>query len=66
MTRKKWKTKIGKQIVDDFLEKVDVYAKQIPDKIILPGVLSLGGFTDDALQLCEKHGIGTAEHIAYF
>jgi len=63
---KKWKTKIGKNIVEDFHEKVRIYAKSVPDKKILPAFLSLGGFTDEAMRLCKEHGIGTAGRIAHF
>ncbi|MCP4353712.1 MAG: hypothetical protein GY795_50335 [Desulfobacterales bacterium] len=63
---KKWKTKIGKNIVEDFWEKADLYSKQFPDKTILPAFLSLGGFTEEAMQVCEKRGIGTAECIEHF
>jgi len=63
---KKRKTPVGKNIVEDFVEKLGVYARQIPDNTILPAFLSLGGFREDARQLCEKHGIGTAERIAHF
>jgi hypothetical protein len=63
---KKWKTPVGKNLVEDFVEKVDVYARHIPEKTILPAFLSLGGFTADARQLCEEQSIGTAESIAYF
>ncbi len=47
-------------------QKLDVYAKQLPDKTILPAFLALGGFREDARKLCELHGIGTAERIAFF
>ncbi|MCP3945108.1 MAG: hypothetical protein GY710_27020 [Desulfobacteraceae bacterium] len=63
---KKWKTKIGKNIVEDFVEKADLYSEQFHDKIILPAFLSLGGFTGEAVQLCEDRGIGTAECIEHF
>jgi len=63
---KKWKTEIGKNIAADFAEKVDIYAKSVPDKIILPAFLSLGGFTGEAMQFCEERGIGTAERIVHF
>ncbi len=63
---KKWKTKIGKNLVEDFAEKAEIYAENIPGKTILPAFLSLGGFTDDSMLLCEKLGIGTAERIAHF
>ncbi|MCP4107865.1 MAG: hypothetical protein GY749_20360 [Desulfobacteraceae bacterium] len=63
---KKWKTRIGKIIAEDFAEKLEVYAKTVPDRTILPGILSLGGFTEEALQYCKDRGIGTAEQIAFF
>ncbi len=55
----------GLKAVEDFQEKVEVYAKRFPDKIILPAFLSLGGFTDEAMQFCEAQGIGTAEGIVW-
>ncbi len=63
---KKLKTRIGKEAVEDFSEKIKAYAKQFPEKILLPAFLSLGGFTDEALELCKAQGIGTAERIAHF
>ena len=63
---KKQKTPVGKKIVEDFVEKLDVYARQNPDNTILPAFLSLGGIREDARQLCKQHGIGTAERIAHF
>jgi len=63
---KKWKTKIGRNLVEDFAEKVDIYAKNVPDKTILPTLLSLGGFTEEAMQFCEELEIGTAERISHF
>ena len=63
---KKRKIKTGKNIVEDFDEKVRIYAKSVPDKIILPVFLSLGGFTDEAMRFCEERGIGTAECIVHF
>ncbi|MCP4351071.1 MAG: hypothetical protein GY795_36870 [Desulfobacterales bacterium] len=63
---KKWKTRIGKNHVEDFAEKVEIYAKDVPGKTILPAFLSLGGFTEEALQFCEMRDIGTAECIMFF
>ncbi|MCP4106466.1 MAG: hypothetical protein GY749_13190 [Desulfobacteraceae bacterium] len=63
---KKWKTKTGKNIIEDFIEKVQVYEKHVPDKTVLPAFLSLGGFTDEAAQFCKKRGVGTAERIMHF
>ncbi len=51
---KKTQAKTGLKGVEDFQEKVKVYAKQFPDKIILSAFLSLGGFTDEARQFCES------------
>jgi len=63
---KKRKTEIAKNLVKDFTEKIEIYAKSIPDKTILPAFLSLGGFTAEAMRFCEERGIGTANHIAHF
>ncbi len=60
---KKRKMKTGQNLVEDFDEKVRIYAKSAPGKLILPVFLSLGGFTVKAMQFCEERGIGTAEHI---
>ncbi|MDM8551164.1 hypothetical protein QUF72_13855 [Desulfobacterales bacterium HSG2] len=63
---KKRKSRIGENLVEDFVEKAETYAKNIPGKTILPAFLSLGGFTNDAMQMCEKRCIGTAESVAHF
>ncbi len=63
---KKLKTRIGKEAVEDFCEKTKAYQKQFPDRILLPAFLSLGGFTDEALEFCREKGICTAERIAHF
>ncbi|MDM8525282.1 hypothetical protein QUF80_18075 [Desulfococcaceae bacterium HSG8] len=63
---KKQKTRVGRSAVEDFAEKVEVYARSVSGKKILPAFLSLGGFAGDAMRLCEKHGIRTAERIAHF
>ncbi len=63
---KKQKSPVDQKSVEDFIEKSDVYAKQRPDKTILPAFLALGGFQEDAMKLCEQHGIGRAERIAFF
>ena len=63
---KKTKDPTGNTAVEDFLEKLEVYAALIPDKIIVPAFLSLGGFTGEAKLFCEAQGIGMAERIEYF
>jgi len=60
---KKWQTPIGATVVADFQEKVAVYAAQHQDKIILPAMLSLGGFTPEARDLCAAQGIGMMEQL---
>jgi len=61
---KKTKAKTGPTIVEYFQEKVELYKKQ--EQNILPAFLSLGGFTEDALNVCQAHGIGWAEKIRHY
>ncbi len=63
---KKTKAPTDPKIVEDFHEKVNVYATLFPDKTILPAFLSLGGFTIDAGKLCKELCIGTAEKVEHF
>ncbi|MCP4692071.1 MAG: hypothetical protein GY859_28760 [Desulfobacterales bacterium] len=63
---KKTKDPTGLNIVEDFYDKVNVYATLHPDKTILPAFLSLGGFIEDAGAFCKEKGIGTADKIAHF
>jgi len=63
---KKTQDKTGFKILEDFQEKVQVYAKLYPNKTILPACLSLGGFTKDAPSFCELNGIATASEIQHF
>ncbi len=63
---KKWKRPVGRAEVEDFAEKVTLFSGQHPERTILPVFLSLGGFREDALALCQERGIGTAESIRHF
>jgi hypothetical protein len=63
---KKTQAKTGPTIIEDFQEKVEIYGKQFPEQNILPAFLSLGGFTKDAQQKCQAHGIGWAERILHY
>ncbi|CAN2050719.1 ATPase domain protein, prokaryote domain protein [Candidatus Magnetomoraceae bacterium gMMP-1] len=63
---KKTKNKTGIKIIEDFFEKIKAYSKCFPDKILLPAFLSLGGFTNEALQFCKDQSIGTADRIKHF
>jgi len=60
---KKWKTKVGVQIIRDFIEKIDVYARLNKNKKIIPAFLSMGGFSVHAKKLCQDKKIGIAETI---
>lgn len=62
---RKRKEKMGIKEVQDFQEKVEVYAALFPDETVLPAYLSLGGFTEEAQRFCEERGIGMAEGIEY-
>ena len=65
---KKIKNKIGYNVLKDFKEKMDCYmdCNLLSAKNILPGFLSVGGFTKEAVQFCEENCIGTADSIKYF
>ncbi|KPA14549.1 Restriction endonuclease, type IV-like, Mrr domain protein, partial [Candidatus Magnetomorum sp. HK-1] len=62
---KKWKQKVGVQVIRDFCEKIDIYSKLNKDKKILPAFLSVGGFSVHAKKMCKEKHIGMAETIAY-
>ena len=60
---KKTQKKMSLKAITDFQEKVEIYGKQLAT---LPAFLSLGGFTGEALEFCQKHGIGTANQIKQY
>jgi len=62
---KKRKEKSGPDIVQDFWEKVQTYQQLHPDNIILPAILSLGGFTAEAKALCLSYGLARAERMVW-
>jgi len=62
---KKWKKKVGVQVIRDFIEKIEVYSQQNKKKKIIPAFLSVGGFSVQAKKLCKEKKIGIAETIAY-
>jgi len=63
---RKRKTKSTPKDVQDFQEKVSVYQALHPKQTVLAGFLSLGGFTKEARQTCEQHGIGWSDTLVYF
>jgi len=63
---KKMQEKTSFNVVEGFQEKVEVYRKSFPEKIILSACLSLGGFRTDAARFCETHGIAMAVEIRHY
>jgi len=61
---KKLQRKSSVEQVADFQEKVALFQAQHPDKVVLAGFLALGGFTEDALALCQAEGIGWSTELA--
>lgn len=62
---KKWKIPVDLKTVETFWEKVLFYQSVYPEETTFSAILSLGGFTSDALTFCKKHHIGTATQIHY-
>ncbi|MEM7533624.1 MAG: BREX system ATP-binding domain-containing protein [Chloroflexota bacterium] len=60
---KKEKRKSGTEYVKEFVEKVTLYQRLHPENVVLAGFLSLGGFTEDALELCREHDIGWSNNL---
>jgi len=51
---KKQAAKTGPAMVEDFHEKVTAYQKLRLDNVMIPAYLSLGGFTQTAIELCRE------------
>ena len=60
---KKWKKKVGINVIRDFIEKLDIYSKQNPDNKVLAAVFSSSGFSKPAMELCNEKNIGIAEKL---
>jgi len=52
--------------IEDFQEKVRVYQERNPEQVVVAGVVSLGGFTEEALQQCHTATIGWTTELLYF
>jgi hypothetical protein len=63
---KKTKVKTSVNIIDDFQEKVEVYQTLNSNNVILSAFLSLGGFTDEAIDKCQRLEIAMAEDMELF
>ncbi|MGE0085649.1 MAG: hypothetical protein AB7S75_14665 [Desulfococcaceae bacterium] len=63
---KKTKEPAGLSFVQDFLEKMGIYADLHPEKQIIPAYFSNGGFTKEAQQFCEEKGIAFASGLQLF
>lgn len=63
---KNQQAKADHTVIEDFLEKVAIYQAQHSDQIVLPALLALGGFTEQALEICRKQGIAWSTELHYF
>ena len=54
---------VGPETVKDFLEKLEAFAALRPSNRLVPAFFYTGGFTDEALKLCEENGIATASQF---
>lgn len=54
------------ETVADFLEKAARYGSQHPGKTLVLAFLSLGGFTEKALDLWRQQGIAWTPELQYF
>jgi hypothetical protein len=61
---KKWKNKVGVQVIRDFIEKINVYKKQ-SKKIIISAILAAGGFSVQAKKLCQEKKVGMADRMDF-
>jgi hypothetical protein len=62
---KKLSTPAGASFVSLFMEKVKVYSDIYPQKTVLPAFFSLGGFTDEAMALCQSNYIATTDKLTF-
>jgi hypothetical protein len=63
---KKTKAPAGASDVQDFIEKVDVYAALNSGNKILPAFFCAGGFAEDGRAFCGERGVGMAERLELF
>jgi hypothetical protein len=63
---KKTEAPVGLPAVENFLEKVQIFADLHPENIVLPAFFSAGGFAEVALKFCENNGIAVATRIELF
>ncbi|MEM7538725.1 MAG: restriction endonuclease, partial [Chloroflexota bacterium] len=63
---KNWDTKVSASDVGDFMEKVEVYRGQNPNKDILCAFVSMGGFTKNAQDVLDTSGIAWTTDIDQF
>ncbi len=62
---KKTDKRTGVGAVRNFVEKAAAFGKAFPGEKVLPAFFSRGGFTSQAMVLCKKNGIGTAEKVRF-
>lgn len=63
---KKTKDPVGLASVKDFIEKAEAYAALHPVQKMMLAFFSVGGFTAEARDHCEKHDIAVATRLELF
>jgi hypothetical protein len=63
---RKRQVKANGKDIQDFGEKVAIYQALHPEQQVLAAFLSLGGFTAEALALCQAQGIAWSSELIYF
>ncbi len=62
---KKSQTVMGLPTVQDFLEKLNWLQGSFKEQSVRGAFLSMGGFTEEAQEFCQKHRIGTALRLVF-
>jgi hypothetical protein len=62
---KKWKKKVGVQVIRDFIEKIEVYSRLKKKHKIIPAFLSAGGFSVQAKKMCKENKIGISDRFVF-
>jgi len=62
---KKMSKPAGISLITHFIEKINVYSDSYPQKTVLSAFFSLGGFTDEAMTLCQSNKIATTDKLTF-
>ncbi|MDJ0837308.1 MAG: hypothetical protein QNK37_12380 [Acidobacteriota bacterium] len=55
----------GSLVIEKLLTRAALFQQRNPERRVFPAVLSLGGFTEDALAMCIEKKVGRATSINY-